>query len=315
MNVTFRQLRAFIEVAECGSFTRAATKMHLTQSALSGLIKELEQTFGAKLFDRTTRQMHLSAVGKRLLPRARTVLHELMELQHEVDRMNNLEQGKLCLAVSQQLAATTMPEMMARFHDLHPNIAITIIDCTMDQVLANVESGKADLGIGAERNFSEDLVAEFLLQMPFSVVLHNAHPLLKKPEVYWQDLCQERLISIQGPFSQRLSSQLPPPLADRIANPDITVNFLSTALGMTRQGLGITLGLPFASSWVQEQGLTLRALHNPVVQRRFYTYRRKSRALSPVVAAFQQFLQDNLCSTPPEQYLEANVITADFADS
>ena len=77
MNVTLRQLNAFINVAETSSFTRASDKMHLTQSAVSGLIKELENNLEVLLFDRTTRQLSLSVVGYHLLPQARRVLNEM----------------------------------------------------------------------------------------------------------------------------------------------------------------------------------------------------------------------------------------------
>ena len=77
MNISIRQLTAFITVADNGSFTRASDQMHLTQSAVSGLIKELESSLGIVLFDRTTRQLSLSAVGRHLLPQARRVLNEM----------------------------------------------------------------------------------------------------------------------------------------------------------------------------------------------------------------------------------------------
>lgn len=297
MNITFRQLRAFVEVADCGSFTRAANKMHLTQSALSGLIKELEQTFGAKLFDRTTRQMHLSNVGERLLPQARRVLNELISLENEVDMLNNLAQGKVRLAVSQQFAATTMPTMMAKFKSLYPNIEVSLLDCSVELVLKHVEDGTVDLGIGAEREYASDVMADFLFELPFAVVMPKDHRLLQQAQVCWQDLYHERLISLQGPFNQRLSADLPEPLAKRITQPDVEVNFLSTALGMTRQGLGITLCLPFAADWVKQQDLAMRPLYAPAVYRRFFIYRRKSRALSPAALAFSEFLQANLAAT------------------
>ena len=68
MNVTLRQLRAFVGVADTGSFTGAAKRLHITQSALSLLIRDLEAEFGVRLFDRTTRNVRLSAVGASFRP-------------------------------------------------------------------------------------------------------------------------------------------------------------------------------------------------------------------------------------------------------
>ena len=77
MNVTLRQLRAFVAVAQAGSFTDAAANLHITQSALSGLIKELEQALGVQIVHRTTRRLQLSGVGKEFLPLSARILEDL----------------------------------------------------------------------------------------------------------------------------------------------------------------------------------------------------------------------------------------------
>ena len=77
MNVTLRQLRAFVAVARTGSFTLAAESLFITQSALSGLIKELEQALGLRLFDRSTRRVSLTAAGREFLASAESVLQHL----------------------------------------------------------------------------------------------------------------------------------------------------------------------------------------------------------------------------------------------
>ena len=82
MNVTLRQLRAFLAVARTGSFTLAAESLYISQSALSGLVKELEQSMGVRLIDRSTRRVHLTEAGERLSPMLATVLHDLDEVLH-----------------------------------------------------------------------------------------------------------------------------------------------------------------------------------------------------------------------------------------
>ena len=94
MNITLRQLRAFLAVHQTGSFTKAAEKLHLTQSALSGLIKELENNLDLKVFDRTTRQLQISENGKSLLPYISNVLNEMSSLTDEIESLKNLEKGR-----------------------------------------------------------------------------------------------------------------------------------------------------------------------------------------------------------------------------
>lgn len=293
MNVTLRQLKAFVLVAEHNSFTKASEILLLTQSALSGLIKELEQNLGVKLFDRTTRKMHLSDAGERLLPQARRVLNEVAVLDEKVAGLKSLHQGHVHLAVSQQLAASAMPQLIAKFCATYPNIQVTLTDCSIDDVVNLVENLAVDLGIAPERTHCADVTAAILFESSFYLVLPKDHPLAKQKTVYWENLLNEKLITLNGPFIKGLQSQLPKEISEYIFDSDYEVNFLSTALGMTRQGLGVTLCLLYAAEWVHQNGLVMRPLHRPVVERKFLLYTHKSRSLSPAAAAFRQFVVQN----------------------
>lgn len=294
MNITVRQLRAFVIVAESGSFSRAAEKLYLTQSALSGLIKDLEGTLGIKLFDRTTRQVSLSSVGEQLLPQAKRVLNELAILEREVQTLNNLEQGQVKIAVSQQFAASTMPPLIAKFCELYPHIQVTLVDCSVENVLRHLQQMNVDLGLGAEREYTDEITASFLFELPFFVVMPASHPLTSLSKVTWSQLEHEDLITLHGPFTQKLQTELPHALAERVFKPKYEVNLLSTALGMTGENLGLTICLPYASDWVRQQGLQMRPLCEPTIKRRFYLYRQKNRALSPVATVFSTFVQQHL---------------------
>ncbi|MPX39941.1 LysR family transcriptional regulator [Moraxella catarrhalis] len=293
MSVTLRQLKAFLLVAEQNSFTKAAETLCLTQSALSGLIKELEQNLGVKLFDRTTRKLHLSDAGMRLLPQARRVLNEMSVLNEKVNNLKSLHQGHVRLAVSQQLSASTMPKFVAKFCDIHPNIQVTLTDCSVDDVVEHIENLEADLGVAPERVHSDDLQAVVLFSSPFYLVLPATHPFAKKDVLRWTDLLNERLITLNGPFIKSLQNELPAQISSRIFNSEFEVNFLSTALGMTRMGLGVTLCLLYAAEWVEQNGLVMRPIADPVVERKFLLYTHKNRSLSPAALAFKEFLEHN----------------------
>ena len=293
MSVTLRQLKAFLLVAEQNSFTKAAETLCLTQSALSGLIKELEQNLGVKLFDRTTRKLHLSDAGMRLLPQARRVLNEMSVLNEKVNNLKSLHQGHVRLAVSQQLSASTMPKFVAKFCDIHPNIQVTLTDCSVDDVVEHIENLEADLGVAPERVHSDDLQAVVFFSSPFYLVLPATHPFAKKDVLRWTDLLNERLITLNGPFIKSLQNELPAQISSRIFNSEFEVNFLSTALGMTRMGLGVTLCLLYAAEWVEQNGLVMRPIADPVVERKFLLYTHKNRSLSPAALAFKEFLEQN----------------------
>lgn len=301
MNISIRQLSAFISVADNGSFTRASEQIHLTQSAVSGLIKELESSLGIVLFDRTTRQLSLSVVGHHLLPQARRILNEMQLFKNEASSLTSLAQGQVRLAVS-QFAASSMPAVIAQFAKAYPDISVSLLDCSAENVLEHIQNIEVDLGVGTERGFTEpddDISADLLYQLPFCVVMPDNHALAQKTEVIWQDLVDTPLITLQGPFIEQVTAELDEEIASHIQQARYKVNFMSTALEMTRQGFGITLCLPYMPEvidWVSANSLQMRPLAQPVKMRRFFIYQRSSRALSPASIAFKQFLQTYFAS-------------------
>jgi len=296
MNISIRQLTAFITVADNGSFTRASDQMHLTQSAVSGLIKELESSLGIVLFDRTTRQLSLSAVGRHLLPQARRVLNEMHLFENEASSLTSLAQGQVRLAVS-QFAASSMPAVIAQFSQTYPDISVSLLDCSAENVLQHIQNIEVDLGVGTELGFMEmddDISTDLLYELPFCVVMPEQHVLAQRSEIVWQDLLETPLITLQGPFIEQVTTELDEAVAAHIQQARYKVNFMSTALEMTRQGFGITLCLPYMPEvidWVSANGLQMRPLTHPVKTRRFFIYQRSSRALAPATVAFKQFLQ------------------------
>ncbi len=296
MNISIRQLTAFVSVADNGSFTRASEQMHLTQSAVSGLIKELESSLDIVLFNRTTRQLSLSVVGHHLLPQARRILNEMQLFENEASSLTSLAQGQVRLAVS-QFAASSLPAVIAQFAKVYPDISVSLLDCSAENVLEHIQNIEVDLGVGTERGFMEsedDISADLLYQLPFCVVMPDSHVLAQKSEIIWQDLLDIPLITLQGPFIEQVTAELDEDIANHIQQARYKVNFMSTALEMTRQGFGITLCLPYMPEvidWVSANGLQMRPLAQPVKMRRFVIYQRSSRALSPASIAFKQFLQ------------------------
>jgi len=214
-------------------------------------------------------------------------------LNEKVNNLKSLHQGHVRLAVSQQLSASTMPKFVAKFCELHPNIQVTLTDCSVDNVVEHIENLEADLGVAPERPYSDDLNVDVLFSSPFYLVLPPNHPFAQKDEITWADLLDEKLITLNGPFIKSLQNELPNNISSRIFNPDFEINFLSTALGMTRMGLGVTLCLLYAAEWVELYGLVMRPISEPVVERKFLLYTHKNRSLSPAALAFKEFLINN----------------------
>src|SRR4051812_1918623 len=138
MDVTLRQLRAYVAVLEASSFSEAAKVMHLSQAALSGLIKELENRVGVRLLDRTTRKVSASAVGETFAPMARRVLSSLDEALDNLTNLKELRRGLVRVAAPETLSCTLLPELIAGYNNSPPGVDVRFDDVPIHEVLAGV---------------------------------------------------------------------------------------------------------------------------------------------------------------------------------
>jgi len=290
MNPTLRQMRALVAVARTGSFTLAADYLHVTQSALSGLIKELEQTLGIRVVDRSTRKIALTEVGRELVPLFSKMLDDLDGALLDIASQSQLKKGVVRIAAPQLMSCTLLPEVIAGYRAAHPDIQVRLVDCAVENVTARVFSGEVDVAIGPERDPSAQIDASVLFEMPFVLVFPQGHALEERTRVTWSDLSDHPFIALQGQFTERLLSDMHSALRDVSLNPANEVTFMTTALAMVSAGLGVTVCLPYAEPLVRLHGLHMRQLHEPALTRRFFVYRRQNRSLSPAAESFIAYL-------------------------
>ena len=290
MNPTLRQLRAFVAVARTGSFTLAADALHVTQAALSGLIKELEQTLGIRVFDRSTRKVALTDLGRELYPLLAKMIDDLDGALLDVANHTQLKTGVVRIAAPQLMSCTLLPLVIAAYRGLHPDIQVRLVDCAVEQVTTRVLSGEVDFGVGPEREPGVPVEARLLFEMPFVIVFPRGHPLEQTTQATWSDLSDYPFISLQGQFTERLLSDMHSALRDVPLHPANEVTFMTTALAMVAAGLGVTVCLPYAEPLVRLHQLQLRRLYEPELTRRFFVYTRQSRSLAPAAESFMAFL-------------------------
>lgn len=298
MNFTLRQLRAFLALARTGSFTLAAESLYITQSALSGLIKELEQTLGTRLVDRSTRRVHLTATGERLYPMLEAAVHDLDDVLQRAIDPQAMQSGVVRLAASQLLASTLLPELIADYQTQHPASRVKLVDTPVQDVMARVFSGEVELGIGPEREPNSDIASTHLFDGPFMAVFPQDHPLARHARLRWSQLAPYPVITLQGQFTERLLQDL------RAADPALSftpateVAYMSTALSMVKAGLGVALCIPYAGSLVELYGLRMSRLNSPEVRRSFEVFTRRGRSLSPAAQNFLEFIAPRIRAMP-----------------
>ena len=296
MNVTLRQLRALVALVRTGSFTQAAASLHVTQSALSGQIKELEQALGVRLVERSTRRIGLTEAGRGFYPLVDKILQDLEGVLHGIDDLKALKKGVVRVAAPQLMACTLLPEVIAAFSHAHPDVQVRLADCEVDSVLARVASGEVDFGVGPERPTGADIAAQALFELPFMVVFPPGHALEPLPRIGWNDVVQHPFIALQGQFTELLTHDLHGALRDLTLRPSHEVAFMSTALSLVHAGQGITTCLPYADSLVKLYQLRMRPLLGPELRRKFQVYQRASASLAPAAAEFAQFLYAQVAS-------------------
>ena len=241
MNVSLRQLRAFLAVAELESFTAAAERLHLTQAALSGLVKELEQQLGIKLLDRTTRKVELSEVGKEFYPLAERVMQDADNAVQSIMNLKEKRRGVVRIAAPELPACTFVPDSIAAFLRRYPDIDVRLTDTNAAQVVAKVRNGEVDIGVGIEHLVDNELESHSLLKSPMMLFCRMDHPLARKRRAVWKDLRPYRLIYNIRNFRSRALGKHAARAAELLPEDMYEVDRLATASGW--------LGSDWASPW------------------------------------------------------------------
>ena len=290
MDVTLRQLRAYIAVLESSSFSEAARAMHLSQAALSGLIKELENRLGVRLLDRTTRKVAPSAVGEAFEPMARRVLSNLDEALDNLTNLKELRRGLVRVAAPEPLSCTLLPALIAGYNEQHPGVDVRFDDVPIQEVLAGLEDGSSDIGFGPAGVVPDQPVeAHLICADPLWVALRPDDPLAKDKSVSWKDMRDRPLINYMPNIAINVLSQVPPRHHPKQLVP---VHRVNTALSMLRVRPGAVICPSMAEPLVRGFGLTFLPLLQPAVKWKIAMFVRHSASLSPAVESFRDFTLD-----------------------
>jgi DNA-binding transcriptional LysR family regulator len=279
MNISLRQLRAFLAVARLRHFRRSAESLHLTQPAISRHIAELEAELEVRLFDRNTREVVPTEAGRYLQGAVERVLDELEGVLAHVHSESERQRGKVRVAAVPTLSAGLMPPCIAACAERYPELTVLLHDQVQTLVLDSVRGGEVDFGVAIEPADPESFDSETILRDPFVLVCRPDHPLARLRAVPWKRLKGESLVLLDhASGSRRLIDRQ---LAAHGVEPLVTqqTGHTLTAFRMVEAGLGISitprLSLPAPDA------LAVRAL-TPAAYRAVTLIRRRHRSLSPV---------------------------------
>ncbi|MGF6178559.1 LysR family transcriptional regulator [Ensifer sp. 4252] len=281
MNITLRQLRAFIAVAELGQFNIAARNLHLTQSAVSILIRDLETEIGVRLFDRHTRMVSLTLVGQEFLPQARKILKDLELAVGDVRDNAMLKRGQVTIAAAIVLAATIVPPIIARFLRMYPEISVNIRDMPEEQITPALKRHEVDIAVGTLSEEDPEITATALLRDKLMLVCREDHRFAKRKSVRWAQLKDETLITLAA--SNPLRNIVEHNLIRVVPNyrPKYEVRFSTTAISMIAAGMGVSVLPENSGQLASAIGITTIDLIDPIVMRDVSLLQRRHHSLSP----------------------------------
>lgn len=280
MNISLRQLRAFLAVARQRHFRRAAEHLHLSQPAVSRHIAELEAELGVRLFDRTTREVVPTETGRYLESAIERVLDELEGVLGHVHSEGERRRGKVRIASVPTLSASLMPACIADCAREYPELTLQLHDQAQTLVLDSVRGGEVDFGIAIDPPDGGDFDSETIMRDPFHLACRPDHPLARLKSVPWKKLQGEPLILLDySSGSRRLIDHA---LLKHGIEPHVVqqTGHTHTAFRMVEAGLGITI-TPALSA--PPPSLVMRSL-TPVEQRTVMLIHRRQRSLSPLAA-------------------------------
>ena len=183
-----RQLAYFVAVAEEGSFTRAAARLHVAQPGVSAQIRLLEQELGQQLLDRSMRNVRLTRVGADVLPYARAALEALADVQLVVDDWSGLMRGRVAVGMITGCSFTLLFDLLAQFHSDHPAVEITLSEDNSDRLIEALIDGTLDLALVGLAAVPEGIAAEMFIDEALVAVVGCDDPLASQQAVTLDDL-------------------------------------------------------------------------------------------------------------------------------
>ena len=288
MKNALQHIRAFITVAQRGNFARAADDLHLSPSALTVQIRQLEEWLGVALLERSPRHVALTAAGREALPAMEKLLLDLSNIVSASQGLAAVRRGVVTVAALPSLCAGALAECLAQFAQSHPGIEVRLRDLVAERINERVRDADVDFGIGVRSRLGHGLAFSPLLRDRLCLFVRADHPLaegaLKLAALDDQPMILTgRDSSVRAQIEQVFSER---GLRLRAV---MEANYMSTVLGLVRNGLGITL-LP-ESADDGEGRLVRRALPEPGLERELGVITRSESSLSPAAARLLECLQ------------------------
>jgi LysR family transcriptional regulator for metE and metH len=266
MDLEVRHLRLVTAVADVGSLTRAGDQLHLTQSALSHQLRDIESRLGAALFLRVGKRLVLTPAGERLLESARDVLDRLQQTEHAIRQMGQHHAGVLRLTTECYTCYHWLPPLLTRFRRRFPRVEIRIDVEATRRPIERLLAGKIDVALMSTQVRDRRLTVTPLFDDEMVVIAAASHPFAQKAHVKVSDLNGQTLFLYPPKEESRVLNEVLLPagvVLERIEEVQLT----EAITELVRAGLGVSVIARWAvqpmvgSGSLVARPLTARGLH------------------------------------------------------
>lgn len=303
MNVTFRQLRLFLALADTGSVSAAAKTMHVTQPTASMQLKEVAQSVGLPLYEIIGRKIYLTDAGKELATTARSVAQTWDSFEQSMDAVKGLSRGKLRVAVV-STAKYFMPRLIGSFCKKHPAIDISLEILNRDGVVHRLRENLDDLYIMSMPPTDIDLGDEVFMPNPIVLIAPSTDPLAKRHLVSLHELAQHRFIFREKGSGTRMAGDQH--FRKMKFRPDIRLELGSNEAvkESVAGGLGVGILSRHALHGLQkEHGVSVIEMENFPLPSAWHIVHPAGKKLSPVALAFKQHMLKEISGRKWKQFL------------
>ncbi|MEO0407332.1 MAG: LysR family transcriptional regulator [Cyanobacteria bacterium P01_A01_bin.135] len=291
------QLKAFLEVAEAGSFQRAAQRCSVTQSTVSRQIQNLESELGLPLFHRGA-QVKLTTAGEQFFPRARRICQEWDTASQELADFKSGKQPELCVAGIHSVCAFHLPAILPAFCQAYPNVQLRVTSLGSDRALKVLRDGLVDAAIVMNNPLltaNAEIIIDSLYVEPVQVMLAADHPLAQQSELSWRDLAAYPHVVFKDGYGMQRLVQEQFRRQKLAFKPSLELNTLDAFRGVVRQGNTVALLPQSAMQDVDsDKGLVVRPTVTPHITREVVFVTTRDRLNIPPIQHFRQLVSQHL---------------------
>lgn len=197
----FRQLKYFLEIVKYKSITKASESLHISQPALSKMIKGLEDELGIPLIVRTNKTSDITDAGLVVMEYAQKVLLLMDEMADTINDMTNLSRGQIHIGLPPIIGSLFFPKVLAKFHLKYPNVQINITEYGAARVVKSVEEGEFELGVAVLPIEEQHFDFYPIVEEEMKLLVHHEHPLAIREIVELHELKDEEFIFYSEEFA------------------------------------------------------------------------------------------------------------------